>query len=74
MTIFYIGERVQTAQSISSANNRGTVVKRFGPPFTDGSHGLPKPGDVFVQWDDGTKGFWQPSELMREVSRSSLLG
>lgn len=61
---FVVGEFVET---VMGCRRKGQVVKPFAHFFAnDGSFGPPHYHDVYVLWDDGSKGYWKPAMLMRQ--------
>ena len=51
-----IGQRVEQSMGVRQS---GVVIPRFYGPFTDGQYRQPEMGEraVYVQWDNGTKGW-----------------
>lgn len=64
MLAFAIGRRVEKTMGIRET---GIVIRPFVGPFTDGQYRLPYRHErpVYVQWDDGTRG-WIQREFLRQ--------
>lgn len=60
--MFPIGTSVRTTQGV---RREGTVVKPFpASEANDGSYGEVGRDAVYVEWNDGTKGFWYKWHLV----------
>lgn len=63
MSEFKIGDRVRKE---AGCRMDGVVVRKFfWEESTDGTYKGPKPDDVAVKWDDGTKGYAKPQWLKK---------